>query len=144
MALKHILKLTEQEAVIKCYLTASAGGTVDVSLSADLTRPNEVYVPGVSKVCIKEIFWGTKQNKQLDLVRIVPEDISGVHSHYYFANSGSHVFHGFVDNIYAERDLRIIGDGPFHVIFVLSKSGWDNKIEPWAYGSYDDINAVGS
>ena len=144
MALKHILKLTESEAIIKCYRNDSSGGTIDISLQNDLTRSNEVYVPTVSKVSIKAIYWGTKQNKQLDIVRIVPEDITGVHSHYYFANSGSYEFGGFVDNIYAEKDIRVIGDGAFHVIFVLSKSGWNNKIETWAYGPYDDINAVGS
>lgn len=144
MALKHILKLTESEAIIKCYKNDPAGGTIDISLQTDLTRPNEVYVPSVSKATIKAIYWGTKQNKQLDIVRVVPEDITGVHSHYYFANSGSYEFGGFVDNIYAEKDIRVIGDGAFHVIFVLSKSGWNNKIETWAYGPYDDINAVGS
>lgn len=144
MALKHILKLTEHEAVVKCYVTASGGDTVDISLQTDLSRPNEVYVPGVSQVSIRQIYWGTKQNKQLDIVRVVPEDPNGIHSHYYFTNSGSYDYKGFVDNIYPTKDIRIIGDGAFHVIFVLAKSGWNNKIEPWAYGPYDDINVVGS
>ena len=144
MALKHILKLTEHEAVVKCYVTDSGGGTVDLSLQTDLTRSNEVYVPEVSQISIRQIYWGTKQNKQLDIVRIVPADPSGVHSHYYMSNVGSYDYKGFVDNIYSTKNIRIIGDGPFHVILVLAKSGWNNKIEPWAYGPYDDIDVVGS
>ena len=144
MALTHILKLTEHEAVVKCYVTASGGGTVDISLQNDLTRTNEVYVPDASQACIRAIYWGTKQNKQLDIVRVVPADPTGIHSHYYFTNSGSYQYQGFTDNIYATKDIRVIGDGAFHVIFVLGKSGWNNKIEPWAYSVYDNVNAVGS
>lgn len=143
MALIHTIKLTEGEAILKCYRTDSNGGSIDISLSAVLTRTNEVYVPNVSKVGIKEIYWGTKSNKHIDLTRIVtpPGD---VHGHYYLTNSGSYKFNGFVDAVYAEKDLRIIGDGPFHVTLKLSKSGWQNKIETWKFGSYDNISLVGS
>jgi len=145
MASKHILKLTEHEAVLKCYLTAGSGGIVDISLSTDLTRTNEVYSPTESKVFIKSLFWGVKNNKHIDVSRItVPPNT--LHGHYYLSNTGSYDYggFGFTDNLYPDKDIRITSDGEFHLVIVLTKSGWQNKIEPWKFGSYDDPNVVGS
>ncbi len=145
MASKHILKLTEGEAILKCYITSSSGGVIDINLETDLTRANEVYSAGVSKVGIRSIFWGTKNNKQIDITRVVTPP-NNVHGHYYFVDTGVHDFSGFgfLDNLYADKDIRISSDGECHVIMVLIKSGWQNKIEPWKFGSYDDPNVVGS
>jgi len=36
------------------------------------------------------------------------------------------ILKGFVDNVYSNRDIRVVGDGPFHVIMKLTKeSGYD-------------------
>ena len=142
MALIHTIKLTEGEAVIKCYRTDSSGGSIDVSLETLLTRPNEVYDPLTCKAFIRGIYWGVKPNKHIDLTRIISP--TEVHGHYYFTNAGFYEYAGFVDHVYAEKDIRIIGDGPFHVLLLLTKTGWKNKIEEWQFGSYDNPNLVGS
>ena len=121
MAEVHYLKRSHNEAVLKCYKTDSGGGTVDVSL-ADLVSENETFDANTASVTIKEIFWGAKKDKQIDLTRIVPDDPSGVHGHYYLTNSGSYQFVGFVDDTYSSKDIRIIADGPFHMILKLTKS----------------------
>lgn len=120
MAQIHYLKRSHNEAVVKVYSTASAGATVDVALS-NLVANGETFNANTASVTIKEIYWGTKKDKQLDLTRIVPEDPSGVHSHYYFLNAGSHEYVGFTDDTYSNKDLRIISDGPFHMILKLTK-----------------------
>ena len=126
MANKHIIKLSDTEAVLKIYITASAGGTVDIDLENDLTAPTQTFL-GNPDVGIQEIHWGAKKDKQIDVTRVVPSDPSGVHGHYYLLNTGSYKFVGFVDNVYSSRNIRIVGDGPFHVLIKLRKtSGWTN------------------
>lgn len=120
MAEIHYLKRSHNEAVLKCYKTDSSGGTINISL-ANLAAAGETFDANNAVVTIKEIFWGAKKDKQLDLTRVVPSDPSGVHGHYYFINSGSHQFVGFTDDAYANSDLRIVGDGPFHMILKLTK-----------------------
>lgn len=143
MALKHILKLTTQEAALKCYTTDSAGGTIDISLSNDLTTSTEVYDASTSKVYIKALYWGLKNNKQMDVTRIVTPP-STVHGHYYLIGGGSYVYEGFVDNVYAEKDIRITMDGPGHLLILLSKQGWHSKIETAEFSVYDNTTVVGS
>jgi hypothetical protein len=120
MAAIHYLKKSHNEADVKCYKTDSVGGTIDVSL-ANLAADGETFDANTAVVTVREIFWGTRNNKQLDLTRVVPEDPSGVHGHYYFIGSGSHEFGGFTDNTYSNKDIRIVGDGPFHMILKLTK-----------------------
>ena len=120
MALVHYLKKSATEAVVKCYITAAGGGTIDIALS-DLARDDETFNANTAVVTIKEIFWGIKKDKQLDITRVVPEDPSGVHGHYYLSNTGSYNFVGFVDSTYTDKNIRIIGDGPFHVLMKLGK-----------------------
>jgi hypothetical protein len=44
MSLKHIIKHTENEIIFKCYVTDSAGGSIDLSLQNDMTTPTQEYV----------------------------------------------------------------------------------------------------
>src|SRR5210317_32310 len=120
MANVHYLKRSHNEAVLKIYSTESSGQTINVSLS-DLATDSETFNVNTASVTIKTIHWSAKKDKQIDLTRIVPEDPSGVHGHYYLLNSGNHEFTGFVDNTYSEKDLRVISDGPFHIILKLTK-----------------------
>lgn len=122
MAEIHYLKRSATEAVIKVYVTDSSGDTVDIDL-ADLAHPNDTFVDSDAVVTIKEIFWGCKTNKHIDISRW---DGATPHGHYYFVNSGSHEYNGFVDNVYSNRDIRIVGDGPFHVIMKLTKESGYN------------------
>jgi len=121
MAEIHVLKNTEHEVVLKCYKTDSSGGIIDILL-ADLALPDETFDPATAKVSVQEIYWGAKKDKQIDITRVVPEDPNGVHGHYYLLNTGSYDFNGFVDDTYASKDIRIIGDGPFHIILKLKKT----------------------
>jgi len=136
MALKHIFKNTETEAVVKCYITDSAGGTVDISLENFLTKSTQVYVPPTSvpdetddgffeytgsHVFITGIWWGMKKDKQLDITRIINPTGPVVHSHYYLINAGFYDFTSFADRIYANKDIRLIFDGPGHCILRLRK-----------------------
>lgn len=139
----HLIKLTESEAVIKVYETVSNGATADLSIQNLLTRSTEVYEAGVSSVTIKAIYWGTKPNKQINIQRSYN---GGYEGDYYLVNSGFYEFRtsGFVDNVYHHGDIRITGDGPFSVILVLGKSGWNQKVETAQFSIYDNTNAVGS
>lgn len=126
MALKHIIKLTDTEAVLKCYITDSQGGVIDISLEDDLTAPGQTWVDSSSaNVGIQEIFWGAKIGKQIDISRIVDVQANTTHGHYYLTNSGFYDFVGFVDNVYPAKDFRLTFDGPGHVILKLRKTaGW--------------------
>lgn len=126
MAEKHVIKLSDTEVVVKCYITDSAGGTIDISLQNDLTAPTQTYL-GNPIVGIQEIYWGAKKDKQIDISRIITPANNEIHGHYYLTNSGYYDFVGFVDNVYPDKDFRITGDGAFHVIMKLRKTkGWTN------------------
>jgi hypothetical protein len=155
MAQIHLIKRTNTEVVLKTYSTAAGGATIDVIPSEwYITGPNEEYTEGKCSLSIKAIYWGCKKDKQLDITRIVPTtpqfpgdlewDASGVHSHYYLLNAGHYDYQGFVDNTYASKPIRLIGDGPFHCIIVLGKNGWKTKLEPDQFAAYDDPTQVGS
>jgi hypothetical protein len=154
MALIHSIKRTNTEAVLKTYRTEANGGTIDIDPAAwYITGSNEVYTAGQCGLTIKAIYWGAKKDKQVDITRVVPTsaqfvgdlewDVSGIHSHYYLINAGYYEYKGFVDNTYATKPIRIIGDGPFHVTLVLGKIGWKTKIEIDQFGAYDDPTQVG-
>lgn len=159
MSLKHIIKHTETEIVFKCYITDSAGGSVDLSVQNDMTKVTQEYVTPVSvpdetqgafvehtgsRVYITGIWWGLKKDKQLDVTRIINPVGPVLHGHYYFIGTGHYDYRDFSDRVYANRDIRLIFDGPGHCIIRLRKEGWVPKIETAAFGPYDDINAVGS
>ena len=166
MAKKHILKNTDSEVVLKVY-TDQQGETIDISIQNELTNATEVYVAPTSfpdettgefipeysgsHVFITGIWWGLKVGKQLDITRLITpatqNDPAVVHGHYYLVNSGVHNFRtdgGFVDRVYAQKDIRLIFDGPGHCILRLAKHGWATKIETAEFGIYDDVTQVGS
>jgi hypothetical protein len=168
MALKHIIKHSETEIVFKCYATANGGSTIDLSLQNEMTKSTQVYVAptsvpdetGVnglgplveytgSRVFITGIWWGCRQNQRLDITRIISTSPSLVeHGHYYLRDTGFYDFTnsggGFSDRVYANKDIRLVFDGPGHCIIRLRKQGWVDKIEPVYFGSYDDPTVVGS
>jgi hypothetical protein len=165
MALKHIIKHTETEIVFKCYITANGGGTINLSLENEMTKSTQVYVTptsvpdetGVndlgplveytgSRVYITGIWWGLKDGKQLDITRIINPTGPVLHGHYYLIGSNHYDFSpaGFTDRVYANKDLRLIFDGPGHCILRLRKEGWAPKVETATFSIYDDVNAVGS
>ena len=158
MALKHILKNTETEIVFKCYITDSAGGNIDISVQNDCTKASQVYVtpdsiPNESadgfwdytgsRVYITGLYWGLKKDKQLDITRIIDPVAPTLHGHYYLLGAGSYDYKDFSDRVYANRDIRLIFDGPGHCIIRLRKEGWAPKVETAQFGVYDNPNVVG-
>lgn len=144
MSDKHILKLSESEAVVKIYESNPTGALADISLANDLTKSTEVFVDGTSKITIKAIYWGAKANKQINIQRITNPVGPVLEGDYYLLNSGHYEYKGFVDNAYASKDIRVTGDGPFHCILVLGKSGWQQKVETAQFSIYDNVTQVGS
>lgn len=159
MAIKHIIKHTETEIVFKCYIVASEGGVVDLSLENDMTKSTQLYVvptsvpnetTGIftdytgSRVYITGLWWGLKQNKQLDISRIIDPVAPTLHGHYYLNNAGAYDYKDFSDRVYANKDIRLTFDGPGHCILRLRKEGWAPKIETAQFGSYDNPAQVGS
>ncbi len=160
MSLKHILKNTDTEIVIKCYITDNAGGTIDISVQNDCTKATQVYVTPDSipdetgggfveytgsRVMITGIWWGLKKDKQLDITRIINGVTPVLHSHYYLIGSGNYDYAGaeFSDRVYANKDIRLVFDGPGHCILRLRKEGWHPKIETGAFGIYDNTTITG-
>lgn len=161
MATKHVIRNTETEIIFKCYITASEGGSIDISIQNDMTKSTQVYVTPDSvpdestgayvnhtgsRVYITGIWWGMKNNKQLDIVRVIDPVTPTLHNHYFFTDSGVHDFAGadFSDRIYANKDIRLTFDGPGHCILRLRKEGWNPKIETAQFSVYDNLNTVGS
>ena len=120
MASIHYLKRSHGEAVVKIYTTESAGATIELDI-ANLAHGVETFDANNAVVTIKEIYWGAKKDKQIDISR---KDRGGsdVHGHYYFIGSGSYNFDGFVDDVYADRNIQVILDGPGHVLLKLNKT----------------------
>jgi hypothetical protein len=159
MALKHIIKHTETEIVLKCYITATGGGSIYLSLQNDMTKSTQVYVAPTSipdetgggffnytgsRVYVTGLWCGIKKDKQLDITRIINPTGPVLHGHYYLLGTGVYDYKDFSDRVYANRDLRLIFDGPGHCIVRLRKEGWVPKIETAQFGSYDNVNEVGS
>lgn len=125
MAQVHVLKKTENEVVLKCYINEAGGGVITIPLNGEYIKlDNETFVLNQSLVTIRELFWGAKKDKQIDLTRVANTAANTVHGHYYLLNSGSYDFDGFVDNTYANSSIRIIADGSFHLIMKLGKQGY--------------------
>jgi hypothetical protein len=159
MSLKHVIKHTEHEIVFKCYTTDSQGGTIDLSVQNDMTKSTQVYVAPTSvpdetgggfveytgsRVYITGLWWGLKSGKQLDVTRIINPTGPVLHGHYYLLNTGAYEFNEFSDRVYANKDIRLIFDGPGHCVVQLRKEGWASKIEDASFGAYDNPTVVGS
>ena len=126
MANVHTLKKTEREVVLKIYSTLN-GDVIQVNLDdPEVVLDSETFIQGKSKLTIREIFWGAKKDKQIDITRVDDPVSNTVHGHYYLINSGSYNFDGFVDDTYANGAIRCIADGPFHVLLKLGKSGYES------------------
>ena len=119
MANIHYLKRAGGEAVVKIYTTESAGETIELDI-ANLVADNETVDANSAHVSIREIYWGAKKDKQIDISR-KQRGGSDVHGHYYFTDSGSYDYTGFVDDVYPERNFQVLLDGPGHVIMKLIK-----------------------
>jgi len=163
MSKLHILKNSENEAVVKVYTDNSSGEVIDISLENDLTTSKQEYVAGTSDIdelatggfatytgshaIITGVWWGAKDGKRVDIERIVSTGPDVLHNHFYFIGAGYHDYKsaGFADRIYANKDLRVtFAGGEGFCILRLTKAGWLPKVETATYSIYDDPTAVGS
>lgn len=119
MANIHYLKRSHNEAVVKIYTTQSAGETIELDI-AYLVADGETFDANTASVTITEVFWGAKKDKQIDVSR---KDRGGsdVHGHYYLIGTGSYKYDGFVDDVYSDRNIQVLLDGPGHVLLKLTK-----------------------
>jgi hypothetical protein len=124
----HVLKNTESEVVLKCYKESANGGTIQIELDGEyIKRDNETYIQNQSLVTIKELFWGVRSGKVLDVTRVDNKAANTVHGHYHLNDTGSYNFIGFVDDAYANGAIRIVGNGAYHVLLKLGKSGYETQ-----------------
>ena len=164
MAKLHILKNSENEAVVKVYTDNSSGEVIDISLENDLTTDKQVYVAGAvsngadetvgefatysgSHVSVTGIWWGAKDGKEVNVQRIVTADPLALHGYTYLIGAGYHDYKsaGFADRIYAHKDIRVsFVSGQGFCILRLTKQGWAPKVETATFSIYDDTSAVGS
>ncbi len=127
MSLVHQLKNTATETVLKIYRSNSNGGIVEIEPdSVKVANSNQTFIGSQSQLHIKEIYWGAKKDKQIDITRVTDSGANTVHGHYYLTNTGHYKYDGFTDSVYANCAIRIDADGPFHVILVLHKNGYVN------------------
>ena len=121
MANKHVIKLTNNSAVVKIYNNNGAGATVYVSLATDLLRAGESFNAGTADVHLTQIFWACKQNKDVVVQRVAPD--TTLHGDYYLNGSGHFKFSGFRDSTYPNYDFRVTFGGEGTVILCLAKEG---------------------
>ena len=120
MSQVHYLKRTKDEAVVKIYETGNSGDTIELDI-ANLVSDGQTFDANTANVTIKEIFWGVKHNHFIDISRKERGGVD-VHGHYYLVNAGSYDYDGFVDDVYADRNIQVVLDGPGHVILKLNKT----------------------
>lgn len=127
MSLVHQLKNTPRETVLKIYRSDSSGGVIDIEPdSVKVANTSQRFVGSQSQLHIKEIYWGSKKDKQINITRVTDSAANTVHGFYYLTNTGHYDYNGFTDSVYANCAIRVEGDGPFHVILVLHKNGYVN------------------
>ena len=127
MSLIHQLKNTLNETVLKIYVTSSSGKTIDINPdSPKVANVSQRFIGTQSQLHIKEIYWGARHNKRIDITRVTDHGANTVHGHYYLIGSGHHEYNGFTDGVYANCSIRVDSDGPCHVILKLHKNGYEN------------------
>jgi hypothetical protein len=132
---KNILKLTEGQAIVKINGT----GTETITLATELLSPTQI-IDGTPTVGIQFLQWSTGGSI------LVQRNSATIFEMY----NGSGVMDlsghwGAIDNTYATHDITVTITGGGTCLLSLRKSaGYTSKIEPWAYGQYDNPNVVGS
>jgi hypothetical protein len=119
MSDKHIIKLTNNSAVVKLYQNSPSGGVVNVSLSTDLLRAGETFNASLVDVHLTQLYWSCRQNKDVVIQRVAPD--TSLHGDYYLNGSGHFKFNGFRDSTYPNYNFRATFSGEGTVILVLAK-----------------------
>ena len=134
---KHILKLTEREAVIK---VGGTSGTATINLSSDLVSDKEV-AREEQNVSIKQISWCGLPESTIVISRnsVKVASISASSANTLNFNAG------FTESVESQSNITVTVSGEAQCWITLGKiSGYSSKIEPAHFGSYDNVNEVGN
>lgn len=129
------MKLTEGTAYVKIV----GSGATTITLATDLLSATQI-ISGTPSVGIGQIQWSGRGviNITRNSVNVFElQNDSG-----YFDLNGNG---GMLDVQNATSDIVVdITTGGTVLLMLRKLSGFASKIEPWAFGPYDDENAVGS
>lgn len=132
---KTIMKLTETLAIVKL----SGAATETITLNSDLLSTTQT-VSGTPKVGIGFIQWTT--GGDVTITR------NGVEIYKLYQNTGEFDLSGnggMLDSTQGTSNIVVtISTGGVVFLTLRKMEGYASKIEPWAFGSYDDTGAVGS
>lgn len=138
---KTIFKKTESVAIVK---VSGSNVTETITLASDLLAATEI-VQGTPTVGINHIQWslqGDNGATKIEITRGGVDVLTLYDNGEVFDFSGNG---GFVENTGATSDLTVTITGKAYVYLTLRKSaGYKSKIETAQFGSYDDVNGVGS
>lgn len=133
--MKTILKLTEQQAIIKLV----GAGTHTIDLATDLLSPTQI-ISGTPTVGINHLQWSTGGNV---VIRRNAVDIMQLYTNTGTLDLSGHG--GFIDAQNGTHNIDVVITTGGTVFITLRKmAGYASKIEPYAFGQYDNENAVGS
>lgn len=135
---KTIIKKTETEAIVKISGTNTSETIV---LATDLLTGTEI-IQGTPTVGIRFIQWSQDQAATVAIIRggTPVLDLHDNGNQFDFAGNG-----GFLELTGSTSDIVFTITGTSFVYITLRKiAGYKSKIEGHRFGSYDDINAVGS
>ena len=132
---KKIMKLTETLATVKITGT----GTETITLNSDLLSPTQ-ELADTQHVGIQFLQWTTGGNITIARNSVTIFELYGATG--IFDLSG---YNGMLDTQNSTNDITVTITGGGTLLMNLRKmSGYNSKIEPWAFGQYDNPNVVGS
>jgi hypothetical protein len=137
---KTIMKLTEQNAIVK--IVSEATTTQTITLNSDLLSPTQ-ELSAEQNVGIQFIHWST--NGSTGNVKITRNNelifnLFGTMGFIDLSGNG-----GMIDKKNSSHNIVVtVTDGGTVLLTLRKISGYESKIEPWKFGQYDDPTVVGS
>ena len=129
------MKLTETLATVKIIGT----GTETITLNSDLLSPTQ-ELGDTQNVGIMFLQWTTGGNITIARNGVTVFELYGATG--IFDLSGHN---GMLDTQNSTHNIAVTITGGGSLLMNLRKmSGYNSKIEPWAFGQYDNPDAVGS
>jgi len=131
---KRIMKLTETLATVKITGT----GAETISLSTDLLSPTQ-ELGTTPTVGIQYLQWTTGGSIIVARNGVTVFELYGSTGNFDLSGHG-----GMLDTQNSTNDITVTVTGGGSLLISLRKmSGYNSKIEPWAFGQYDDPTKVG-
>lgn len=136
------VKNTNQETIIHFDTAAAESGTI--ALTSLTAASQTLTAGGTPTVNIVKFFCSGQLGAGIRIVRNTKNIIACAPENAPVLEFNEN---GFVDNINNTYDIVVTNDvaKPVTGYLVLRKvAGWDTKVETATYGSYDNVNQVGS